>query len=428
MRGKLFSHVSVFLLSAATLALTLSCGGGGGVSPSPGNRVTVTTDADWAAYQVGSGPWTVVALSGGSFSFALDSSGKYGVALHNPEGPGSSNDPDVVIYQASKEETTRITHVFSLYQESGEVRGSIYNLGVNEVAYLYLFDFSSGPHSNGGSYDIIDTPAVTTDIIGVALNVSNQQNPVPLRATIHRVDVPPISQGPVTEDFDFSSGATFDLVQRSVSVTGGSGEVLIASKNGTVVSLGDTQAGYFYAADVTDPQSSQIESGDLYVFHGWGSALPGKEFFRTYDATGDPGSLDKNINEIASFTGGTPSSSVPYPEYTGLSYTPSGVSPELRAFLIRQDQTQGTNFVRWEVYISTGWLDTNTTYQVPDLSMFNTFPTSATFQNGYQVDWTVSAFMSSATIQEIIDVGGDPEYKISGLAMDVAFNQGSFTP
>ncbi len=385
MKQKNFSKLALSVLTVTSLSL-FGCGGG---SSEDGNKIKITTDADWVGYQVGDGQWQTLQGSPSTteesnpiknYEFTAD--GKYGVAIY------CAGDKEGTIYQFTKDELRDIVYYCNEHFSRYSVAGTYQNVseGGIPVSAIDSVNTFSNLNFSSNEFTIQNVPEGTWDLVSVIMTVGDGDMMSPQKVVITReINVNGDKTG---LNVDFNQGS--DLTQYSYSVTGGEGGVMLLTKNNTILnsSISSDGGSYWYKIN------NGLNQDDYYLFYG-GSSDERKMRVESISATdSNLGDKNMNLNSINDLTSGSFDSNTG--TISGLNYQPSQSSPALLGYNILIE-----NDVEWDISISKGWLGTETSYTLPDLSSVEGFPTGGWFGDLSTVDVNLSALMSNATIQEL---------------------------
>ncbi|WP_026234937.1 hypothetical protein [Calidithermus timidus] len=352
------------LLATAVVLFLAACGGG---TPPPPNSITLTVEDPGgsfgaALYQVGSGSWQPLTLSGTTTktgTFNLGSQSKYGVAVRC----GSGSSAQVQLIQATNAELANPKVVCST---------------LTPVPFTVQVNLSTVM----GAWGI-----QPSDQVAVGLGPGNSAA-VGSNTTVDvNANLPLGPQDLVITVFD-PSGLTVRgaKVVRNVNVTnGGSTNVMLQTSDSTSLvnftaptlpsgysfnSLGPgVQAAIFYVSG-DNKGTGMVGAGTSYrPVAGFGS---GDRYIAATSATNATNT--GSVRQFKGFGGGAPSLSLPtpwpagslgvtaaaHPTISGLSY--SGAN--LKAYSVA---LTGSG-LSYQVTLSNGWLGSTSSYAVPDLS------------------------------------------------------------
>jgi len=367
------------------------------------STVTFSSDADFVAYQVGSGPWQLAAAQGAalmkSYAFNLDSTDKYGVVVVCA-GIASN-----IIHVTRRLGSESLKLSFEQCPKSNVLSGTVSGLTGTDRAILFVgggaTDWSSAASymSNGSSYSMMTGISGTLDIVGVEVNDSY----VPQKYLIVRnVNV----SGNVSGlNMDFSRAVT--ATARTLTVTGGnsSGPPVgwFYTNNGTPVWL-DPQAGSGPTKTVYIPLGAAI-SDDSYTAEGYVQTAAGLVASTVTTSAGtDPGNQTIDITTIAGFPSAPTVDFVAgAPRINGLNYVRNSLSPALRNYWTTLSQTRSGTKNNYDVLISPGWLGSATAATFPSLDSLPGWNTNWNLASGTAMGYSVTAEMWSYSYAEAVE-------------------------
>ena len=405
MKKQLVSKLAFSAILATSLVL-VGCGGGGGDGE---EKITVTTDADWVAYQDSNGEWHVLSnvstTEDGNevTTYSFKAKNKYGVAFYcvdNEEGQ---------VYQLTKDDLSSVSYFCEDHATRYTVSGTFANLDENSGGNVYIDSQSMmnmlSKSQVDNSWTVSYVPLGTWDIVGVEFTTDGDSI-TPTRAAIKR-DVE-VNKDVTGQELTFAPNS---LVGYAFNVTDGDaqgyGISFFVTKNNTVVMNGnkdkDETSGKWYRI-----QNIELIDGDVYVFIGANSD-ESKIRMESVDASTPPeGGWDgwnMNLNDITPLTSGSfdPNTKT----ISGLNYNPTGKVTNLVGYDISID-----NDVDWNFAISKSWLGDGTSYTLPDFSGLEGFNNSWWFDNleSTSVDVELTAVMSDASLSNLLQ----PEVEIVG--------------
>jgi hypothetical protein len=371
-----------------TVGSVISVGGQAGT-------VTFSSDADFVAYQVGSGPWQKAIGQGTTtmktYTVNLDSTDKYGVALVC-SGTTSNG---IHISRHAGSESAKLS--YAQCPKANTLTGSVSGLTGSDRAIFFVTggttDWSNAASylSNGASYSMTSAVSGTLDIVGVEVDDSY----VPQKYLIVRnVNV----SGNVSGlNMDFSQAIVASA--RTLTVTGGNSGSLpvgwLYTSNGTEVWL-DPQTSPGPTKTVYIPLAGTI-SEDSYTAQGYMQTAGGLVVSTvTTSAATDPGNQSIDVSAIAGFP------SAPGVDFlagmarvNGLSYTPGASSPPLRSYYATLSQTRSGTRNIYYVRVSPTWLGSDTAVTLPSLDSVPGWNTNWNLASGTALSYSVRADMTS---------------------------------
>ncbi|WP_457592686.1 hypothetical protein [Hydrogenimonas sp.] len=377
-------YTAMLVCTAASLFL-IGCGGGGG-----GGEVTTSVKvdlkgADWAAYSASE--WREINISKlGSdkiFSFEPGSDGKYGVAIHC-EGDGG----ELMMFQATKSELSYITNVceepgdMERYAVSGVVRernASAISIGIGDYTLLresFDKEYSYAMKGvRGGTTDLLVADIVTDtwDIpkFGIKRDINLDHN-------MSGLDINLTTDGVEGVPHDFN-------------VSGGRGLAFFFSKNYSAVLSGWSDTNFWR----WNALKSGTVKGDMYAFECFDDN-ESRAIFETVGALNDPGDRAYSLSDIAPFNMAVAWGTDIVLE--NLDYTPAQGSPDLKLYVV--NLTQNTAGIDREIWISKGWLGTQTTYTMPDLSSVSGWNSDWNFASE-TIEWSGMAVMANKDLNDV---------------------------
>jgi hypothetical protein len=359
------------------------------------STVTFSSDADFVAYQVGTGAWQKAVGDGTaamkSYAIVLDPTDKYGVAV---VCAGTSSNAVHISHHAGSD--TPKLH-FTQCPKSNVLTGSVTGLTGSDRAIFFVSggttDWSNLASyiSNGAPYSMTTRVSGTVDIVGVEVNDSY----VPQKYLIARnLNVSGNLSG-LTMDFSTAAAAS----PRTLTVTGGnSGGVPVAwlyTSNGTEVWLdpqttpGATKTFYIPSSGTTSDDSITIEA-----YAQTASSLLLNTL--TTNAAADPGNQSIALSALSGFAA-APTVDFPgaTPRINGLSLAPGASSPPLRNYRSTLVQTRAGVKNTYTVTVSPAWLGSATALTLPSLASIPGWNTSWNLASGTATTYSVAAEMTS---------------------------------
>ncbi len=375
--------------------------------PPSQTAVTVTTDADWVAYQVENGPWVKLV---GTSPYQFDAGAAdaaYGVAFH------FSGENRTEIMHFTRDEVWGITEMAGGSTSLFTVSGTVSNLNPGTQAQIFIQGSSV---VTTGTYTVSNVGQGYRDIFAMEFDSISD---IPLRYMIDR-DVL-VDQDLTGKDFDFTGASGF-LSQKQVTVSGGAGAVNLYTKNETTVYLGDSTYGGWFPLDSTD-----TVAGDRYQFQAVdNSQNPAVAYIEVTDATATPKNYSVDLSQINHLNTVSFSDAV-HPTISGLTYTPAFGQP-LLAYHVEWDQS--SSGVTWGLTISDAWMShfSANSYAVPDFTGISGWNTGWDLTAGSVVGW--EAWAVSGTVPSLNDIMNSTiDFSTyPGVQIYIAIENGTFTP
>ncbi|WP_456389735.1 Ig-like domain-containing protein [Hydrogenimonas sp.] len=379
----------------------------GDINAGGGSGDTVTLilkGADWAAYSYKDGEWQAVdfdALDADkTFTFKADANNRYGVALHCADA-----DSPVDIVQATTDEYSTIDMCGEGTCVRHNVSGTISGISGNMVT-VAMHSSSDSNVTLGNTYDykLENVAEGTWDLVVEDLDMTSYKVKKygikrDIEVTADLTDV----------DLDLSSEG-IDPVEHNFTVTGGTGVASFLTKNGSalgLIGMSNDDTGFHAWSALA---SGTIE-GDIYSFLAMtenNETNQTRLLLETKDATSfaEDVSLDPTVINEFNATMDWPNRSI------GLNYTKSDSSPELSAYMssIEQDDSGAERMI----WITKAWLDTASTYELPQLSGLGHWNSSWDFDGNNSIIWRIHALMLDMRLGEAMEKMSDAENEESG--------------
>jgi hypothetical protein len=367
------------------------------------STVTFSTDADFVAYQVGTGPWQKAVGDGTvamkSYAFNLDSTAKYGVAL---VCAGTSSNT-VRISHHSGRETLKLS--YPQCPKANILTGAVSGLTGTDRAIFFVTggttDWSNTASymTNGASFSMTTRINATVDIVGVEVDDSY----VPQKYLIARnVNVSGNLSG---LNVDFSRGVAAS--PRTLTVVGGN--------------TGSAPVGWLYTSNGTavwlDPQTSAGPTKTLYLPIG-ATVSDDSLTIEAYEQTAggqlvstvttsaliDPGNQNIDLSTVAGFPAApTVDFLGALPRISGLSYAPGASSPPLRNYRSTLVQTRAGTRNTYTVAVSPGWLGSGNALTLPSLDSISGWNTNWNLASGTATSYSIIAEMTSYAYAQAVE-------------------------
>jgi hypothetical protein len=354
-------------------SFTLSACGGGSSTPVTG-KVTLTTDADWVAFQDGpNGKWKQKSPdSTGGRIYTLkvtDANGLYGIAVHRFNSSGNSV---LRVVQATLSDWTSVS--LALADDavgninatvSGLTTGDTATVQANGAPKIYSSDTTQSLIAWTGANDVV---AIEQDSSGQFVGgVVNRNVTVGATAVASSVD---LSAPTLTANLAHTYTS---------SASGANAGVDLLTANGALGQLSDGAGNYVTV--------NGAASTDLYRFFAYG---PSSYVGRYFATSTDPGDQTIDPSTIAPFYGTMDASGM-----SGLDYVPAASSPALSLYEFEPYQFRSPYNVQLYYVLTPAWLGTNTTYTRPDFSSVSGFDTGWDLAAGVSVNGMSFAMMDT---------------------------------
>ncbi len=370
-------------ITIMTALITVGCSGSGSGS----TKVEIISDADAVAYQIGDGTWkddlTAVNLTDGRKRYTFDQTGKYGVALYCK----STSDKGVTIFQLNTSESNSV--VYECGKQSGStISGKITdNTSVTPDGFAVAMGRDYAIVDDKGNYSMQVNHGIR-DLIVVSLVQPVGGKITPQRFYLERdIDFtgPDIGHSVTLKDAETHtmSGYSFTKVANTKAYA------MLLSKNDTLFTANISGKWYIPTAGLV--------AEDAYLFYGV-HAQHIASYLEVYGANSIP-KQDKNMDAsyVASLQG------VAYTKATGkfvgLDYVPSAQSHAMRYFVADAKKTATKEY--YYAVLSSGWLNGETDYTLPDLSSLAGFAGVWSVQGADKAG--VLVLMSNKTIKEMFE-------------------------
>jgi hypothetical protein len=403
----------VFLLAAC----------GGSTTPPPTSITLTVMDAQnvgyTAAYQVGNGPWTAFSpSSSNTYTFSLGGNTNYGVAVHcNPLAPGMSAEIHVIQAAATELANPKVTCSdanpstvnYSLVVDASAVAGVV----TGDTVVVSGKGFIAGNTVTNPTNPVavsLTAPAGTQDLLVV---VEASGNPVNYKVAKVVRNVNISSGGSSNVALTATDVLSVQTVSASVPAgftpTFGTASVVYLSADnqglGSVGSATGTAATSFTYRPV-----SGFGAGDRYA--AFAVAGDSSNVLERYKgSSGGPFTLTlPNPWPSGSLT----VTALAHPTVSGLSYG----GTNLRAYRVHLEDST----LVYQVTLGKGWLGSNTSYTVPDLSaasLLNYTPFSS------NVNVSVSALLSPGSVLSLD--ASDPASFTATTDISLAIATGAYT-
>ena len=372
--------------TAALFAAILITGCGGGSSTSSAFTVTITTDAEWIAFETAANEWTSElkvkeTLADGKKVYTAEagSDGHYGVALYCNRY--------LTLFQMTRQESDAVN--FSCAQNrSGrsltiDINSSVDTPDTYAVAADGRYDYIVG---NSGSLTLKNLPDPAVDLV-----VTSIINYEPSHFYIqHDIDLNHTSMPIKIEMNDDNAHriASYGFTQAAST----QGDAYLLTKN-MALFLSRLHGSWYYP-------SGGLMQGDNYLFYAentYGNITRMRIEPALSVAQED---ITVDVSDITPLSGTTFTGDT----FGGLDYTPSPQSQPLSAYVLKSENDDDENRTTqgYVYFVSKGWLGDETTYRRPDLSGVDGYKSEWNWTPSDSVDVEAEVIMSNTSLREML--------------------------
>jgi hypothetical protein len=375
----------------AAMALT-SCGGDSSIGSGPtGTIITASfsgsTTPSAVAYQVGTnGTFQTLPLTAQSVSFTLPSgTDAYGFAYVCPTFLDAYYYSNTSVLQATTADTTSLS--VACPSQTGFVSAT-YNAsaipGATSVIMTAL-DYSTQTSQTSGSAGLASIPGGTSDVALEALGVNGVlavqiQRGVSLSGTPSTT----IAFPPMTAADDLGTSAPVNLTGVPSSATLSGFATTYNTSNGLSIVLPNALNGVPQTTYPTVP-ATQSQPGDFYLIQA-GAQLSNQILTAELSTDTPTASTVALPSPLTSAPNPTPAAFPTFQANTS-GFTVPGTVVDSTWIQYQTTPSATSTFYNLYVYVTQSWLDTNTTFTVPDLSTLPVFAPAP--PSGGEEFWTV---------------------------------------
>ncbi len=359
------------LIGALGLATLSGCAGSGGMSGGGGTGTTVTASFTGAtmpsgvAYQVGTGKFQQLTVSGASASFTVPSgSSAYGFAYVCPTFAAGNSYSNETIIQATTTDTTSLSMACPSLSGSVNATFDVSAIPGATSVLLYVNYWSAQYYATSGSVGLSGIPTGTFDVALVADGANGTlaiqiQRGVTITGSAATIAFPPMTAA------DELGSAPASITNVPSGTTAGF-EPIYNTSGGLSVILDGPFNGVPQSTYRTVP-SSQSQPGDFYVLQG-GANLTGQSVFAQ---------MSSSTASAITMALPSPLSSVTAPMAAAFpTFTANTSGFTVAGPVVNSSWTQFSNSnVVYNTYtfVTKNWLGAGSTFTVPDLSALSGF-------------------------------------------------------
>lgn len=406
---------------------------------------------NFIAFQDGNSPWQLAQGTGGQYTLTInDPNGRYGLVIVcvSTTGLDSQTEVEVNIIHATIDELSQINHVCEEAPPTNfvTVSGTVSGLGSDEVAIIAIGGSQTFVYARYGNTYSLQVPPGTYDLI--AGKFPKQHMGVANRALILRnITV----SGNTTINVDFNSPDAFAPIIRNAVIDGilseetAIGEVSFRSHNGTEVMTGSEFEGlpptirFPFASIPTDKQfGNDIHQLVGVTFSETSSRLIERYFKAPIDLSvtlpppfGNAFVTVAMTNPYTRFTASWDAYSGAQAYFAQFGDEEYGVAMARRRLVSNPQPSRARKRSQqaisrfWFVGLSTGWLNGQSSYTLPDFSGLSGWDNNWGFPARSQVPWEVGAVVTNRSIQDLVNAELTP---VDGLEARFASKKGRITP